>query len=765
MTERNPSGPVPRRLVGESGPAARPGDDPALYGSAQLEPVEPVEVRSFRTFLLTYRVGRLGLDDTGAIRVAFRMVSDFGALQTTVPSAPNFVSARCSGSGHLRLAFGPDGTRPWTRTLTARLHGGYLAEGDTITILFGDTSAGSPGWLMQTYAEDAFELRVLVDVQATGHFLPLEDRLAVPVVPGPAVRWRAVLPTLRRPGEPFHLGLKAEDRWGNPTPRARGRVRLEPSLPVAGLPHEFDFRAADGAMLFEGLRVAGEGTLRIRVLLDGEEVAEAGPLVVRDGPVAGFWGDLHGQSGETVGVGTAERYFDFARNRAFLDVAAHQGNDFQITRAFWQRLNAITAATNEPGRFTTFPGYEWSGNTAVGGDHNVFFRTEGRPIRRCSHALLEDRSDLDSDVHTLSELYAALRDEDCVIWAHVGGRYADLSYDHDPLLETAVEVHSAWGTFEWMLTDSLALGRRVGVVAGSDGHKGRPGASHPGASTFGAYGGLTCFLAPENTREAIFEAMRRRHHYATTGCRMHIALEVALPAGGTLFERDPAALPKTRGTEVRRATMGDIVRTTADGVELALAVQAHAGIERVEIRRGAETFATLHPFAAEDIGDRVRVLWTGAEYRGRGRETAWRGRARFAGAEILRFSPINLWNPERLLEPRGTDTVIWDTLTTGNLVGFDVWLAAGADTGVEIATNRGTLRFPLRALGMEERVMEAGGLGRRLLVRRLPEAPLPREMRLRRRIPLLPEGDTAVWVRVVTEDGHQAWTSPTYLCR
>ena len=56
-----------------------------------------------------------------------------------------------------------------------------------------------------------------------------------------------------------------------------------------------------------------------------------------------------------------------------------------------------------------------------------------------------------------------------------------------------MEVHSAWGTFEWLLTDGFALGHRCGVVCNSDGHKGRPGASYPGASMFGAYGGLTCF--------------------------------------------------------------------------------------------------------------------------------------------------------------------------------------------------------------------------------------------------------------------------------
>ena len=78
-----------------------------------------------------------------------------------------------------------------------------------------------------------------------------------------------------------------------------------------------------------------------------------------------------------------------------------------------------------------------------------------------------------------------------------------------------IEIYSDWGRFEWLLEDALSRGYKVGFVANSDGHKGRPGASHPGASTFGAYGGLTCVLAEVLTRDAIFEAIRQRRCYET----------------------------------------------------------------------------------------------------------------------------------------------------------------------------------------------------------------------------------------------------------
>ena len=42
-----------------------------------------------------------------------------------------------------------------------------MKEGDTITIVFGEKSGGSPGMRVQTFCEDTFEFRVLVDAIAT----------------------------------------------------------------------------------------------------------------------------------------------------------------------------------------------------------------------------------------------------------------------------------------------------------------------------------------------------------------------------------------------------------------------------------------------------------------------------------------------------------------------------------------------------------------------------------------------------------------------
>lgn len=757
--------PVRMDLMGDNAPSVAPGDDPSFYGSAVLSETSAVEVRTFQTFTLVYTVGHLGLDDTGAIRLSFRVVTDAGLFQAEHPARANYVSASTNGEGHISVSIGPHGPRPWNNTITAQLNGGYLKEGDQIMIVLGDTTQGGPGMLMQTFAEHGYEIRVAADVQATGNFQPLLEQFAIPVVAGPAHKWVAVLPTLRRAGEAFHFGLKAEDAYGNPTPQASGRVRLEPSMPVKGLITEFDYAPNDRAMTLEGLCVQESGMLTVKVFVDGVEVCETRPLLIEDSPFAHFWGDLHGQTGETVGVNTIESYFDFARNKAFLDVSSHQANDFQITPVFWKHLNALTAECDDPGRFTVLPGYEWSGNTSVGGDHNVFFSREGRQIARCSHALLEDRSEIDSDAHTLTELFNRMRDTDTVIYGHVGGRYCNIHYDHDPSLETSVELHSAWGTFEWVLTDGFELGRRVGVVCNSDGHKGRPGASYPGASEFGAYGGLTCFLTDRNDRASIMEAQRRRHHYGTTGCRLFMDVTAELPPGSVVYDRNPVVDTKALQVESSRAIMGDIVAVAGSSIRLNVRLRAHAGIEKAEVRAGKETMDTFRPYTEHDLGNRYRVLVSGAEYRGRGRNTHWSGRTVFEDAIIKHMAPINHWNTERMLEQRGSNSVVFDTITTGNFMGFDVWLEEGAMPLFKVDTNHGNMSIALSDIGIERVSLEAGGLERRLTIQRLPDAALPKDLDLTTSVQIEEIGDTPVWIAVTTEDGFQAWSSPIYAYR
>ena len=325
-----------------------------------------------------------------------------------------------------------------------------------------------------------------------------------------------------------------------------------------------------------------------------------------------------------------------------------------------------------------------------------------------------------------------------------------------------MEIHSAWGTFEWLLTDGFALGHRSGVVCNSDGHKGRPGASYPGAASFGAYGGLTCFLAQELTRDSFFECLRRRHHFGTTGNRLHLDVRARFAQTSNLYERDPRFF-EVAPQAVTEAQMGDIVQTTDDSVEVTIECITQTPIERIEILNGIELVETLRGFDEPELGDRIRVIWQGAEYRGRGRKSTWQGQAAFEGRKLERISPINAWNHERPTQQQGDNIVTWDTITTGNFGGFDAWLEAGTGGHLNIDTNHVSANLDLNDIGLEDTVLDGGGLERKIRVFRMPEENECRELERTVKIPLKAAGDNQIWVRVTTEDGFNAWSSPMFI--
>jgi len=701
------------------------GETVINLGRATLKPRRPVVAGSHATVTYTYTAGH-PVDDSGYVMVAFRHVSDFGTPQFDRPGEVNYCSVRTTGDCRILPRWDAKGhTRPWSAALLLQVRGGFLACGEKIILTFGDTSDGSPGWRVQTFAERAWTFRTLVDPIATYQFKRLNDSPALAVVAGEPVRAVCLAPSQVTAGEPFEILLKLEDRWGNPV----GRPSRRKHRPFAD---------------------TGVQTVTARDKRTGLE-ATSPPLEVRPAGTKGlkrWWADFHGQSEETIGSNTIDDYFTFARDWAALDIAAHQGNDFQITDAFWRTVNRTTRHFYRPGSFITFPGYEWSGNTPLGGDRNVYFVREGGPIHRSCRDLVPGHDSVYPDAPTAADLFKRLRDADgpeAYVFAHVGGRYADLAM-HDGAVEGAVEVHSAWGTFEWLVDDVLRRGYRVGICANSDGHKGRPGASYPGAGDFGSYGGLTCVLAAALDRRRIWTAMKARHFYATTGHRPLVDLRV-------------------RAADGREAIMGDVLDDAGERVTLDLDITGTGAIERVDVRNGADLVRTLRPYASKDLGRRIKLTWSGAEVRGRGRMTTWDGDLRLDDTRIEALQSVNLWNPDRPLETLGDRHVCWRSATTGGAAGMILTLTTADRGRLDIRTAQGRARCALGPLRLKGRTWDFGGLDRRISLLRLPDPPSPSHFRARVTVPICGSGDNALYVRILQEDGHVSWTSPVYVRR
>jgi len=162
------------------------------------------------------------------------------------------------------------------------VYDGSLAPGDTVTIVLGDRSQGSPGIRAQTFVETVHEFRVLVDPTNACVVRPVPGCPTFPVIAGETVE----LVCVARRDTVF---VRGQDQWGNPTPRPAD---------VTTTRHD-------------DVWVAHSESLKLS--------ARSNPIPFRDSRYKPFWGDLHAQSGATVGTGTEEEYFRFARDIARLD--------------------------------------------------------------------------------------------------------------------------------------------------------------------------------------------------------------------------------------------------------------------------------------------------------------------------------------------------------------------------------------------------------------------------------------------------------------
>ena len=734
-------------------------------GYASISLKNPVVAGDLVNFAITYTAGYFGIDDTGSIKICTRFATDMGRPQFVNPDQPNYVSIKASNGATLEYRFDSKANiRPWDKTIYIKVVKGFLREGDKLILNYGDPEDGCPGMRMQTFCEETFEFKVLVDAFATYQYIEIFKSPIIKIVSGQSFKWKLQLPTLRRKDEKFFLLLKAEDIWGNPTNKYQGNLKLKSNIPIIGLPQEINFSStSEDVKLIEGLKSSLIGDIEIELYnSNGEFLCSSNPLrIIENSELVHFWGELHGQSEETIGTNSINDYFIFARDKAGLDVIIHQGNDFQITNEFWEKIQKTTKEFLEEGKFITFPGYEWSGNTSLGGDRNVIFFQEGETIRRSSHALVNDTKDLKSDCNSSNDLFKSLKDTNTIVFAHVGGRYADIK-SHDIKLERSVEIHSAWGTFEWILNDAFKLGYRIGIVCNSDGHKGRPGASYPGASMFGSYGGLTCFLSKNLTREAIWESLLRRHHYGTTGNRIFMDVKVILDKTGKSYIENPI-LGENIYEIAQVGIMGDIIQTEQKKVKLKIEINASYPIEKIEIRNGTKTIETYRPYKEKDLGNRYRIIWAGAEYRGRGRETVWDGTASIKDNQIESINPINIYNIEKKIRRINPTNLEWEAITTGGFGGFDCILKYHKKGSIKISTNHVNINFPFSEIGFKEIKIDAGGLDRHLRLVRLPDKNRHCNVILERDIELGLKGDNPIYVCVIQEDGHVAWSSPIYL--
>lgn len=700
-------------------------------------PADGLDAGAYASVTIRYTVGSMGLDEDGGLKLAFRFVSDMGTLQSNDPTADHYVSASTSGRADIEVQVERKATtRPFQRTVFCHCRNATLAEGDTVDIVLGDRSGGSRGWRQQTYVETPFPVRVAVDPLGTHAYQELPRDVGWDIVPGPVARYVLSTPSFAAVDQPITLRVKAEDAWGNPL---RALSDRRPNVlvmnDVTTWPLDVDGHHDRGVWSFE-LALSDESVHTFRVDADAPSIGHG--LIVRAPdalPRYGLhWCDLHGQTGETVGAGTIEDYFDFGRHYAFLDGSVHQGNDFQIGLELWEHIKRASNDAYEPGHFVTFQGYEWSGTEAMGGDHNVLFHEDDPPMYRSTGWL--DGNPFEEHA-PLPRLYDALRPHEAITIAHVGGRPAALTVS-DAEIEPLMEIHSAWGTFEWVYQEAFARGFKIGFVCNSDGHKMRPGASYPGAGIFGTLGGLTCVLSETRDRDGFWDALRSRRTYGTTGQR--IAVEADLNG---------------------RPIGSDVV---TDDARIAARILGTSPIVRLDLLRGTEVLESYVP-DVDAAADTVVLRIGGARVKGRARMIRWNGRVTLDGNRLSDAIMNGIFSPSFGIDERRGDGLHFGCVTTGNLVNLQLRLEHGLTGTLRFESDQTTFELDLATVGANPTRLFEAPLDQRVEAYACNASQLPKSIETTFDVDVDHGEERPYFLRVTQLDEGKAWTSPFYVRR
>ena len=726
-----------------------------LYGYGSLLKQENIAAGAWGTWELVYHVGRLGVDDGGRVFLLFNAVADWSRFQFDDPRAAGYVSVRTDGDARVAAHRNPRhaGPRPYWGGIIITVREGNLVRGDKVFITLGDRSGGSPGIRAPTIVSHlAHEFRFMVDPLNAVNPVRVKDSPKTRIAGAETAQLQALWPSEATSGGQTWLLVKAKDRWGNPAKSYTGTVLIN-AQGFRNLPATYQFTENDeGFHRFDNIAVpeAGEYVITIADTRDSNLSAQTNVMVVtNDMDLRPYCGDLHGQ--HIRGSSSLHQYASYARGFAGIDFMSWAVNDFHQTGATWDAIQETGRTFNQPGRFVVFPGYEWSGTTGRGGDHNVIYLADNQPLYRSAYVEHDLRGyDHATDRYTVDALIRSLTPDNVFLMPHIGGRRANLDF-FDPEMMPFIEIYSDHGQFEWFLEEALARGLKAGFTASSDDVYGKPGDSIPGDRLFAVHGGITCVYAESLDRQDLWHAFKARRVYGTTGERMQLRFKTGNHWLGEEIQKTepPVFTVETGGT---------------------------AGIERVEVFRGTEVAYTHRPEAGKNR-DRIKLIWRGAASRERARQTTWRGTIKVKGGTIKESFRYRLDYPTELLVQESKNEIRFDTFTAGDEDGVILDLDVPGSEALlfesEVnsrsqfddageGTNTIKLEIPLKEISERGLVYPIGGVDREIAVRKTG-SDYPRKVMFTWTEEILQEQTTAYWVRVLQEDGATAWSSPIFV--
>lgn len=507
-------------------------------GRAEITP-ETLYADQICSVCLCYTVGSMPIKKGGTIRVQIPMA--FSAPQLSSPLMPGFTMVQCENQ-KVKLSLSLEQNKSikdetayvtrWGRNVFIVVEDGELHENDKVYLYYGyysikgEEPITTVPYARAPYFSGKHEFTVAIDPDGQrgapySGFYQITEQPFIMVKPLRKKALRVVTPTT---GDRHDVRIVSIDKERNPVAR------------------ENQFKIED-----KEVNILGENkVIRYKV--------KCGGLYSRSNPSIGtvqnnhiYWGDIHGHSICSDGLGTPEDYYEYAKNIALLDFASLTDHGQELSDEDWEMIKKATRVYNVPGRFVTILGYEFS--HPVKGDKNIYYPGDDGP-------LLREKKPFDifsEDCFQLEDYVSEWKKNGAIMMFHQhSGKI--LEY-YDPELVRLLEIYSNLGCCEQeeamprflpsinrnfsgnYIIDGLNAGYLIGFTGNGDDHTGRPGGFDWHRVRRVYPGGLTAVYAKELKREDIFQALYQRHCYATTGARIAVNFQINGKLPGDILEK------------------------------------------------------------------------------------------------------------------------------------------------------------------------------------------------------------------------------------
>ncbi|NOZ42918.1 MAG: DUF3604 domain-containing protein [Alphaproteobacteria bacterium] len=561
-------------------------------GSASVTPNKGIS-GEYGTWTVSYIVGKKGIKTGGGIEVELPDAWDAGPrnssvrLQTTNPADNNYITGKTSNprvviktivegeqKGFLLKWDRPsiDGrTKRYAFVVRIVVTKGTLEKGDVISVVYGDRSGGSAGYLASAIATAPRPILIALDRNGDNHFKRLEKLPEITAVAGMAADIWVFLPSQAVVGQPVKGRIALVDENANAIDHAAS-FKIYQQSGSAEFPLKVTMAPHRGYVEFE-VTPRHVGVLRLRVRSrDFPLEAISNPVVVTLKPPQEkiYWGDIHSHTGYSWdGVGGHNFYY--ARYIASLDFYAMTDHSFAprarkgltrglfgsytskhppapgkglsrgLNKTTWPKYTALTDRYNDPRHFVTLQAYEDSMGAPYG-HRNVYFRNKPGVLVYPGQT-------------TLPQLWTLLKKGDALTIPHHSGKMPigiqfsirnkdfqrnieiysghGLSEQYDPANPLAFEhilfsadAKSVLPSYRQYAQDAWKMGLKLSTIASSDNHH-----AHPGQPQYG----LAAVRAKTLTRNGIFQGLYDRMTYGTTGARIILNFHInGTPMGQTI---------------------------------------------------------------------------------------------------------------------------------------------------------------------------------------------------------------------------------------